>query len=157
MNKAVVIPVLAAGIAWAACGGGASAAWGDPGAAQWKIIVNGQDISGHVPGMPTCYTTGPLETNIQILGDNQQAEVTPDNQVVYVMLYQEPNSNWGWFSAQSSLHQGGPGPGGDATVTKSGNTYKITGHVSPTGPSFAGQQPALTGTPVPFEFDATCP
>jgi hypothetical protein len=51
--------------------------------------------------------------------------------------------------------QGTTHPAGDAQVTNSGKTYKITGHISPA----SGEVGSWTtlGPPVPFEFDATCP
>jgi Mycobacterium 19 kDa lipoprotein antigen len=47
----------------------------------------------------------------------------------------------------------------DATVTKSGNTYQITGHISPYMTRGIGGDPGRVSNPtaVPFELDATCP
>jgi hypothetical protein len=44
--------------------------------------------------------------------------------------------------------------GGDAQVAKSGNTYKVTGHIST---YLNGMSHVHDAPPVPFEYDATCP
>jgi Mycobacterium 19 kDa lipoprotein antigen len=45
--------------------------------------------------------------------------------------------------------------GGDAQATQSGKTYKITGHIAPY--LSAQGQILKNATPVPLEFDVTCP
>lgn len=120
-----------------------------------KITVDGKDIVGQgsasyvkceqVGGDTVISIGGPSgDGDVGGPSDDGRAVVTPDNQVVSVSFTQTEKDTydkyplWSWD--------------GDATVTQSGNTYKITGNIRPTWPMVERTDP-----PEPFEFDATCP
>lgn len=132
-------------------------------AAQYKIIINGQDITptpSQFPGKVQCTkgttgTTGSTDWTIETTGSTSSATATVSDtdppQVTGVTVNGPGSVNgigrsqWTWGG---SLRVPVPG---NAEVSKSGKTYTFTGNLSPffvTG---------TTGSPVPFEFDATCP
>lgn len=126
-----------------ACNGGACASGGQGTA---KVTVDGKDQS--VSGKIVCGTQG--NTVTIGVGDTTaqnyvSAQVTTDNppKVNVVSL--------GKGSGQQPLTVG-PGMG-DATATKDGNTYKITGHAGAVDMSnpMAGVQTK------PFDMEVTCP
>ncbi len=133
-----------------------SAPTGSPnaGAAQFTITLNGQTI-GHGSSV---LCIGPQSPTTQInAGDNSTssavAEVAQNplpptgTQLVSATITQNENgksTNW----VVQRQNPNGPNSNAMGTVTKSGNTYKITG---------TAVQMVNPGSPVPFEIDATCP
>ncbi|MDT5348085.1 MAG: 19 kDa lipoprotein antigen [Mycobacterium sp.] len=93
------------------------------------------------------------DISIQAARDAQLARVTNSDppQVERVSL------SWAKTGNEYLVQPGKPGNG---AVTKSGKTYKITGNIQPMswtpgGDPNSGNRPS--GSPAPFEFDATCP
>jgi Protein of unknown function (DUF2510)/Mycobacterium 19 kDa lipoprotein antigen len=123
------------------------------GAAQWNIIVNGQDIRAYHPELGAgCSGQNPI--HIAVSGGSSFAELTEGTlQVLRVYINDEAKTgnSYMYDPKQQASHVGG----GDAQATQSGKTYKITGHIAPyhTPNETETQHDA---TPVPFEFDATC-
>jgi hypothetical protein len=71
-------------------------------------------------------------------------------QVISISLM-DANKNEYLLNPSSTNHTGG----GDAQITKNGNTFKMVGHIALY--MNAQQQIQTDATPVPFEFDVTCP
>jgi hypothetical protein len=129
-----------------------------PEAAQYKIIIDGKDITpsqypGKVQctkgqqGLPTGWT---IETSASTASAIAEVSDTDPPQVVSVSVAEGGGApqghNWRWGGLSH-----GPTIPGDAEVSKSGKTYTFTGNLSPFYIT------STTGSPVPFEFDATCP
>jgi Mycobacterium 19 kDa lipoprotein antigen len=125
------ITVIAGSTACPTTGGWVSSA--DPNAVH--LTVDGQPQA--VQGALTCPTA-----NSQTLSVGSQIDIafTPDGSQVGNVGINTPGEHLQYF-------KGGYGPG-DASVTRAGNTYKITGNI--TGSS-------LNGALKPFELDVTCP
>lgn len=111
----------------------------------YTITLNGQNIAQGSfvlcsQGSRLTIHAGPDPGSV---GGSGVAEVAPDGtQVISVDIAQNVNgktTDWG-------VQRSGATP--NATVTKSGNTYKIAGT--------ATQTVNPGSSPVPFEFDATC-
>jgi hypothetical protein len=125
-------------------------------------VVNGQQISkgpaddvscglgtppSGVPGTPA--GTGLYEISAGGAKANI-ANTTPPRAIQVTIT--DPNNNLYMFDpGQTGRHVGG----GDAQVTKDGNTFKITGHIAPY--QNAQGQTQEDATPVPFDVNATCP
>lgn len=75
---------------------------------------------------------------------------TDPPQLISVAVTQGSLSDSRTFSWTNHPNPRLPEPG-NAEVSKSGRTYKFTGNIPP---HYNG---ILAGSPVPFEFDATCP
>lgn len=121
-----------------------------------KVIVNGQDITADTANSPQiiCGQDGGLAyvlrlQNLPAVGSYGGSVMVrlsyPDQtKVMFVNVKRGEDQLW-------STQQGQPQQG-TATVTKTGNSYKVTGTIAPI--SNNGNN---VGTPVPFEIDATCP
>jgi ipoprotein LpqH len=124
------------------CSGGAC---GSTAQGSAKVTVDGKDQS--VSGTITCVTSG----NMVAIGVGNPgttgavaAQVTTDN---------PPKVNSVALGNVGGLNLAvGPGAG-DATATKDGSTYKITGHA--TGADMSN--PMAGPQTKPFEMDVTCP
>jgi len=169
-----LIAVLAvAGVLMYACGGGGSRAPGaggqspNTGAKGYKIVLNGQDITPspdgpYGVGSLTCqnynggttisfdYSPQPI---VQQNHSGTKVQIDSTGQVTNVYLRDDKYHKYYQFDPQqypTTLIN----PGGDAKATKSGNTFKITGHILHFD-SF--DFPPYSLPLEPFEFDATCP
>jgi len=139
----------------------ASSGSGDPGPGQYKIIINGQDITvgtadeggGDIGCLHTGTDNNQIDIRVEAARDMQDAYVTNTDppQVVRVAL---ADANTGMEYLFDPTQNQSQHIGGDAKVTKSGNTYKVTGHISP---YLNGMSHVYDAAPVPFEYDATCP
>jgi hypothetical protein len=114
------------------------------GAATSKTVVDGQDITGKSQGDPQCSAEqagqGP-EYTINAFPSTTIKLSSDQTQILDIQLAQATIGKfWQW----------GPGRPGSAQLTRSGNTYTITGNIQP----IVAQIP---GTPVPFEVEVTCP
>jgi hypothetical protein len=137
---------------------GSPSAHADP---YGKIILNGQDITGdHVGVSCGSGSSGANVTTGHIMGTTSKGtvagqagfEITADNQLVRLSISTPTNAEYGVLSSNAATHAGGTMQHGDATVTNSGLTYQIIGHVSPQkGGVYNPGDPA-----VPFEVDVTC-
>jgi ipoprotein LpqH len=139
---AIVVAGMAGCSSNKACSGGTCVSGGTGSA---KVTVDGQDQS--VSGKIACGTQG--NTVSMTVGDPTAqnavtAQVTTDNPPVVNTVH------IGGASGQGLTM--GPGMG-DATATKDGNTYKITGHVGAVDMSnpMAGVQTK------PFTMEISCP
>jgi lipoprotein LpqH len=139
---AIVVAGLAGCSSKKSCSGGTCVSGGTGSA---KVTVDGKDQS--VSGKIACGTSG--NTVTMTVGDptaqnSVTAQVTTDN---------PPKVNTVHIGAANT--QGlSMGPGvGDATATKDGNKYKITGHVGSVDVSnpMAGMQTK------PFDMEISCP
>jgi len=141
-GAAIVVAGLVGCSSHKSCSGGTCVSGGQGSA---KVTVDGKDQS--VSGKIACGTTAGTVT--MTVGDPTAqnavtAQVTTDN---------PPKVNTVHIgSANSQGLTMGPGMG-DATATKDGNTYKITGHVGAVDTSnpMAGVQTK------PFDMEVTCP
>ncbi len=137
----------AAAIAVAALVMGAPLAYGDPGS---KVVVNGKAVGSG--GNASCqHNSNPNNhppDQIWIEMPHAQAQVTTDNQQVIGVTIEGQGSD-GWMWSQTDQQQSGA-----ATVTKTGNSYKLTGNATPY--SNLEYRTSPSGPPVPFEIDATC-
>jgi hypothetical protein len=125
---------------------------------SWNITLNGQALAkGPYGNQVGC---GPEGDHFRILvgggtGDYAKIYNTTPPQVKQVSIVDATGETYSYLSPTE------PVPitnvlGGDAQVASSGNTYRITGHISPyLLPGMGGR--VSNPTPVPFEFDATCP
>jgi hypothetical protein len=125
------------------------------GAAQYKTIINGQEITNSQnPGKVRC-TQGTTGLTIAASGSNANADADVSNtdppQVTSVSVIAPGNTSEGTHWIWRVYPGYGPNFPGNAEVSKSGKTYTFTGNLSPV---FIV---STTGSPVPFEFDATCP
>jgi hypothetical protein len=129
--------------------------------APYKIIINGQDITvgpaNEGGGVVGCLHAGTdndqIDIRVEAARDMQDAYVTNTDppQVVKVSLsYANTGMEYLFDPTQNQSQH----IGGDAQVAKSGNTYKVTGHISP---YLNGMSHVYNAPPVPFEYDATCP
>jgi hypothetical protein len=118
---------------------------------SWNIILNGQELSKGAGGNQV--TCGHDPIHIVVGGSNGLfANLTEGTlQVQQISLVDNTGASYLYDPKQTVYHWGG----GDAQATQSGNAYKITGHIAPYM-SVQGQT-QKDATPVPFEFDATCP
>jgi ipoprotein LpqH len=101
--------------------------------------VDGQDLTNS--NGVSCITRSD-QIDLGVGGEDYAAVLTNTDppQVSYVTMASLHNgSSWGYHS----------GDGGNASVTKDGNTYRITGNAANDG----GPSRVLK----PFEFDVTCP
>jgi lipoprotein antigen len=125
---------------------------------HYTVIVNGAEVIGHGPSSSvSCddamYRAPRDATKVVVGFDNSfkpapgvgGAGVTVTNtdppEVVNVEMRSYPDKHWLWNRGQQP---------GDAAVTKNGNTYRVTGSIAPASGS-------ADASPVPFEFEATCP
>jgi hypothetical protein len=131
-----------------------------------KLILNGKDITplaSNGAGV-SCNRYQDGSTLIQTADTARTVgtfKISGDNKVIELSIRGDRDE----YGMTSDPHTPGFYPGGDdATVTKTAsasaikpgsNLYSITGHVSLIGQD--SQMFPPTGTPVPFEFDATCP
>ena len=135
-----------------------SAPTGSPnaGAAQYKIILNGQTLA-NAGNRVSCAVNeiGLFEISVGVrtsLGTSfvDLSQDTPPK-VSDVNIITDTSDQYIWERADVSGRQRG-----DAQVTKSGKTYNISGHIAPWY-NF-NQHKSYDNAPlVPFEFDATCP
>jgi hypothetical protein len=118
---------------------------------SWSVIVDGQQLAhgdeatrvtcGHDPiHIVVGYGSGVFANLTEGTLEVQQISVAARSGATY--LYDPKQTVYGWG-------------GGDAQATQSGKTYKITGHIAPY--TSAQGQTLKNATPVPLEFDATCP
>jgi hypothetical protein len=131
-----------------------------------KLILNGKDITPlatHGAGV-SCNRYQDGSTMIQTADTARTVgtvKISGDNKLIDLSIRDDS----GLYGMTSDPHTPGLYPGGDdATVIKAAsasaiqpgsNLYHITGHASLIGQGIQMFPP--TGTPVPFEFDATCP
>ena len=133
------------------------------GPAQYKAIVNGQDITA-AGGTVLCEPSEDIygsATRIMTGGSNPNPPTYFDVRVndsslkVSGITLGTNGANGKVWSYNIGGAGGTYGSPGNATATRSGKTYKITGNI-PSG--LVGGGPGSTlGDLVPFEFDATCP
>jgi len=121
------------------------------GPAPYKIIVNGRDINAP-EGRFSDVGCGLQRTNegnnvFNITVRGGVAELDPEQSKVLSVGLHDSGTNVWWM--------GQGGANGNASLTKSGNSIKITGNVSLM--SDPTRNPKPIGSPVPFEFDVTCP
>ena len=109
------------------------------GAAPFKVVVNGQDITGRGYSTPSCQDQ---DNGYQINIGAASVVLSHDRTQVQDLNLLHPPNQWGW----------GPGRPGNVQVTQSGNTYTFTGNVPP-----IDSNGVPNGSPVPFEVDVTCP
>jgi len=129
------------------------------GGTSWNITLNGKALAQNVNYRDvTCGRGTPIsgpsrgKTTVEITAGPANAEVSEGPlQVQWVNITDDTRATYRYDPSQASYHVGG----GDAQVTQSGNTYKITGHIAPY--ENAQGQTQKDATPVPFELDATCP
>ena len=123
---------------------------------QYKLIINGVEAIGHGSGSwvscdDTMYRVPRDATTVAAANGSSDyapgigsasAVVTNTDppEVVNVDLHAYPNQHWSWNRGQQA---------GDAAVTRSGNTYRVSGSIAPASGS-------ADASPVPFEFEATC-
>jgi len=126
-----------------------------------KVIVNGQDItadtadSGHIDCGFSSGTFNILLSHASYgpsSPGNALVKLSYPDQAKVVIVTVNAGRDQHYWSTQQSLPQTG-----SATVTKTGNSYKVTGTIAPYTGSSAGQPATGPGQPVPFEIDATCP
>jgi hypothetical protein len=131
-----------------------------------KLILNGKDITplaSNNPGV-ACNRYQDGSTLIQASDTASTVgtvKIGGDNKLIMLGMVDGSDT----YGMNSDPQTPGSYPGGDdATVTKTAsasapqpgsNLYQITGHASRM--TMQAGQMVPTGTPVPFEFDATCP
>ena len=111
------------------------------------MTIDGQDQG--VTGQPTCTTAAGVIT-IVIQSNGQYTVVLNDANpptVTNVTLQPPSGGQWAYNS-----QMGGMG-GANASVTKDGNTYKVTGTATGMDPA----KPMAGMASKPFEIDADCP
>lgn len=129
-------------------------AHGAPPDPNFKIVVNGQDVSqdivqfNHRPtGSNVTACTSLTKGTGQVMADPNNTFVMKHGAVTDVFIVDEPSNarpgSWAFTPDRPA-----PKPG-DAQITKSGNVYRVTGHVT----VIKGGSP---GGLVPFEWDVTC-
>ena len=143
-------------------GASATAASGTTSAAlggtSWNITLNGQAMAkgGNKVtcgrGTPISGPSRGLKT-IHIEAGNGEADLTEGDplKVDRILIKDDTGASYLYDPLQVQQHVGG----GDAQVSKSGNTYEITGRIAPY--RSAQGQTLKDAPPVPFEFEATCP
>jgi ipoprotein LpqH len=106
---------------------------------HFTLMYDGQDLTNS--NGVSCITRSD-QIDLGVDGEDYEAVLTNTDppQMSYVTMVALHNgSSWGYQS----------GDGGNASVTKDGNTYRITGNAANDG----GPSRVLK----PFEFDVTCP
>lgn len=119
----------------------------------YKVTVNGQTVNEGNGNVQCTNRENPNNTpakSIQITAGSMssggtQADVGQGDSPQYIDITIVKSPPAGWMGATNN---------GGGTVTKTGNTYKITGSAVPYANIMYKQSP---GSPVPFEFDVTCP
>jgi hypothetical protein len=119
---------------------------------SWNITVNGQAMNKGGPG-GKAVSCGHNPIHIVVgTGSGTFANLTEGTlEVVQISIADATGATYLYDPKQTVYHWGG----GDAQATQSGKTYTITGHIAPYM-NVQGQT-QKDATPVPFEFDATCP
>jgi hypothetical protein len=142
----------------------ASTRSGGQGVGQYRIEINGADITAEGRrGTVSCEHRGDPETGMETVirievgaSPSAEAVVSPYG-VVRVTLRRATRGvleTLMWRSTQGDEQQGADGPNGDPELKQNGNTYTITGDISPVSD---GVSPFPADSAVPFEFEATCP
>jgi hypothetical protein len=143
----------------------APAAHADPtSGANYKIVVNGKDITQYAVMMAGHYNFNG-STTLVCQGNSNETLSAGTVDIVWVepgkvtkVDLSDGTTNWLYFPADRPVFNrfgqqiGGPLPG-DAQFVLNGKTYQVTGHISPSN----SYNKSAAGPPVPFEFDATCP
>ena len=118
---------------------------------SYNIVVNGQTLAKGPGGNQVTCGHNPIHI-VAGGGQGNFANLTEGSlQVQQISITDGTGASYLYDPKQAPYHVGG----GDAQATQSGNTYKITGHIAPY--QTAQGQTQKDATPVPFEFDATCP
>jgi hypothetical protein len=133
-----------------------------------KLVLNGKDItplaSNNAGVSCNRYQDGSLliqaSDTAHIVGT---VKISGDNKLIMLGMVDGSDT----YGMNSDPQKPGSYPGGDdATVTKTAsasatkpgsNLYQITGHASRMIETMQAANLVPTGSPVPFEFDATCP
>jgi Mycobacterium 19 kDa lipoprotein antigen len=147
MKKALLIAALAVAAASPIAVAHADAA---------KVIVNGQDITADTANNPQiiCGQDGGLAYVLRLsslpapgsYGGTVMVRLSYPDQTKVMFVNVKRGEDQLWSTQQGQPQQG------IAKVTKTVNSYKVTGTIAPI--SNNGNN---VGTPVPFEIDATCP
>jgi hypothetical protein len=119
--------------------------------ASWSAIVNGQEFAHGAEAKEVSCGHDPIHIVVGF-GEGISANLTEGTlEVQSVSIAPSRGASYLYDPKQTVRGSGG----GDAQATQSGKAYKITGHIAPY--LDAQQQILHNATPVPFEFDATCP
>ncbi len=134
-----------------------------PPADNFKIVVDGEDLTQNIVQFNQSHT--PVNYAVEscanlangtdrVTADMNNAVVLSHGAVTFVEIVEEPSradpgtsALRAWLYSTETPHIAQ----GDAQLTKSGDVYQVTGHVTAT------RGPAKGGPPVPFEWDMTCP
>jgi lipoprotein LpqH len=121
---------------------------------SWNITVNNQAVAQGVgANKVACGKDGDDPIHIMVgSGTGTYVDLTKETlEVEAVSISDDTGASYLFDPEQQAYHWGG----GDAQATRSGKTYKITGHIAP----YMNVQGQIQkdATPVPFEFVATCP
>lgn len=119
----------------------------------YKIVVDGHDITGTPPLSTVDCTHEPSGVyQAEVSGTKHSSGglvliFADRSRPTYVNISQSPGTgHWAWAEV---------GYPGTASLTVSGNTYKVTGNIGPAKYGSGGPTP-VPGSLVPFEFDVTC-
>lgn len=130
-----------------------------PGGTSWNITLNGEALpQGDGSSKVTCGRGTPIsgpsrgKQTINIKAGPGRADLVEGPlQVASVRISDGTGAYYLYDPSQAARHVGG----GDAQVTEEGESYKITGHIAL---ELNGEgKTQKDATPVPFEFEATCP
>jgi len=118
---------------------------------SYKITINGQNVNVPMSTGVSCEVSA-NKTTLALRDVTSNKAWLTGSQVTLVDL--DDGSSIYMFDPDQTHFETSP-LGGDASVTHSGNSYQITGHIQ----RYDGfSRKAQAGSsPVPFEFDVTCP
>jgi hypothetical protein len=121
---------------------------------SWNTTINGQQLP-HMPEPPGS-SSGQVTCGhdpIHIVGGGGYVNLAEGTlQVLQISLTDTAGISYLYDPKQNQQQH----IGGDVQVNQSGKTYKVTGHISPYMNLATGQR-YLDATPVPFDYQATCP